>query len=121
MAFHIPHVQILGKNHCGDSLRTALKLRESFQYMVYLRDYADRVVASFPHQIQSEYYGVNRSVYFEGIILENFSALPLTEINSCKKPCSLHEVFHYFLSDDSKQDADTTTAHRNCLIELLKK
>ena len=23
MAFHIPHVQIMGKNHCGDSRRTA--------------------------------------------------------------------------------------------------
>ena len=26
-AFHIPHVQILGKNHCGESRRTAFKRR----------------------------------------------------------------------------------------------
>ena len=27
---------------------------------------------------------------------------------------------YYYLSDHSKQDAATTTVHRNCLIELLK-
>ena len=26
----------------------------------------------------------------------------------------------FFLSDDSKQDSATNTAHSNCLIELLK-
>ena len=29
-------------------------------------------------------------------------------------------MFHSFPPDDSKQDADTNTAHRNHLIELLK-
>ena len=28
LAFHIPHVQILGTNHCGDYLQTAFKRRE---------------------------------------------------------------------------------------------
>ena len=28
LAFHIPHVQILGTNHCGDSRRTAFKRRK---------------------------------------------------------------------------------------------
>ena len=28
LEFHIPHVQILGTNHCGDSRRTAFKRRE---------------------------------------------------------------------------------------------
>ena len=56
----------------------------------------------------------------EGIALENFSALPQTEINSSKKPCPHYAVFHSFLSDDSKQDADTTNTHSKFLIELLK-
>ena len=56
----------------------------------------------------------------EGIALEHFSELPQTEINSSTKPCPRHAVFQYFLSDDSKQDAATTTAHINRLIELLK-
>ena len=29
-------------------------------------------------------------------------------------------MFHYFLSDDRKQDAATTTTHSNSLIELKK-
>ena len=29
-------------------------------------------------------------------------------------------MFHYFLSDDSKQDSATTTAHSKHLIRLLK-
>ena len=28
LAFHIPHVQILGTNHCGDSHQTAFKCRD---------------------------------------------------------------------------------------------
>ena len=35
-------------------------------------------------------------MYIEGIELEHFSALPQTEINSHKKLCPRHAVFHYF-------------------------
>ena len=56
----------------------------------------------------------------EVISLEHFSALPQTEINSSTKPCPSHEVFHYFLSDDIKQDADTTNTQSKHLIDLLK-
>ena len=31
-----------------------------------------------------------------------------------------HAVFHYFLSDDSKQDAATNTSHSKRLISFLK-
>ena len=54
LAFYIPHVQIMGTSHCGDSLRTAFKSCEYFQDVLCRRDYYERVVASFPHQIQSE-------------------------------------------------------------------
>ena len=57
----------------------------------------------------------------EGIVLEHYSALPHTEINSSTKPCLRHTVFHSFLSDDSKQNAATTTAHSNSLIVLKTK
>ena len=82
-------------NHCGDYRQTEFKRHKSFQYLLCHRDYAERVVASFPHQRQSEYYGVNRYVSIEGIALEHFSALPQTEINSSTKPCPRHAVFHY--------------------------
>ena len=50
--------------------RTAFKRRELFQDVLCRRDYAERLVASFANQIQSEYYGGNRSVSIEGIALE---------------------------------------------------
>ena len=74
LAFHLPHVRILGKNHCGAMLCTAFKQSELFQDVLYHCDYSERVVAIFSHQIQSEYYGGNISVPIEGITLEHFSA-----------------------------------------------
>ena len=56
----------------------------------------------------------------EGIALEHFSSLPKADINTTTPSRQRHAVFHSFLSDDSKQDADTTTAHRKRLILLLK-
>ena len=58
-AFHLPYVHILGTNHCGEMQRTAFKQCELFQDVLYCRNYAQGVVASFAHQIQSEYYGGN--------------------------------------------------------------
>ena len=102
LAFHLPHVHILGTNHCGEMQRTAFKRRELYQDVLCRRDYADRVVASFANPIQSEYYGENRSVSIEGIALENFSAAPQSDINSYTLSCTRHVAFHYFLSEDSK-------------------
>ena len=65
-------------NHCGGSRQTAFKRHKPFQYVLCRRDYAERLVASFSHQIQSECYGGNRSVSIEGIVLEHFGALPQT-------------------------------------------
>ena len=61
------------------------------------------------------------SVSIEVISLEHFSAVPKTDINSTTPSPQRHAVFHYFLlSDDSKQDAATTTAYSKHLISLLK-
>ena len=54
LAFHLPHVLILGTNHGGEMRRTAFKQRTLFQYVLYRRDYDDRVVASFANKIQPE-------------------------------------------------------------------
>ena len=51
--FHLPHVCILGTNHCGAMQRTAFKRRELFQDFLCSRNYAERLVVSFAHQIQS--------------------------------------------------------------------
>ena len=91
-----------------------------FQDVLCPRDYAERVVASFANQIQSEYYGGNRYVSIEGIELGHFSSAPQADINSSTLSRPPHAVFHSFLYDDSKQDAATTTAHSKRLISFLK-
>ena len=98
LAFHLPHVRILGKNQCGELRRTAFKRRELFQDVLCRRDYAERVVASFANQIQSEYYGGNIYVSIEGIPLKHFSAAPQSDINSSSSsfPRPRHAVFHSF-------------------------
>ena len=102
LAFHLPHVRILGTNHCGELRRTDFKRSELFQDVLCCRDYTERVVSSFANQIQPEYFGGNRSVYIEGIALKDFSAAPQSDINSSSLPCPRHAVFQSFLSDDSK-------------------
>ena len=74
-----------------------LNAANHFKMCYVRRDYSEGLVASFSHQIQSKYDGVNRYVSIEGIILEHFSALPQTEINSSTKSCPRHAVFHSFL------------------------
>ena len=54
LAFHLPHVRILGTNHCGEMRRTSFKRRELFKDVLYHRDYAERVVARFANQTQSK-------------------------------------------------------------------
>ena len=64
--------------------------------MLCCRDYDERVVASFPHQIQSEYYSGNRSVSIEGIALKHYSTLTNSGINSSTKSFPRHAAFHSF-------------------------
>ena len=54
LSFHIPHVQIMGTNHFGESHWTVFKRRKSFQDVLFRRDCGERVVDSFSHQIRSE-------------------------------------------------------------------
>ena len=54
LAFHLPHVRILGTNHCGEMRGISFKGRGLFQDVMCRRKYADRVVASFANQIKSE-------------------------------------------------------------------
>ena len=55
----------------------------------------------------------------EGIALEHFSAGPQEDINSTTPSRPRHAVFHYFLSENSKQNSASTTAHSKRLISLL--
>ena len=96
LAFHLPHVRILGTNHCGEMRHTAFKRYELFQDVLCRCDYAERLVSGFSNKIQSEYYVGNISVSIEGIELEHFSTLPQADINSSTLSRPRHAVFHSF-------------------------
>ena len=83
---------------------------------MYSQDYAERVLASFAHQIQYEYYG-NQYVSIEGITLEHCSVKSSSYFNSFKH----HSVFQPFLLDNRKHDAVLKNVHSKQVIELLKK
>ena len=53
LAFCLPHVRILGTNHCGETRCTAFKKRELFQDVLCCCDYAEKVVTRFANKIQS--------------------------------------------------------------------
>ena len=60
---------IIGPYHCENMRQEAFKRCYYFQYVLCCHDYAERIVARFVHQIQSEYYGGNRYVSIEDIAL----------------------------------------------------
>ena len=43
-AFHLPHVHIVGTNHCGEMRRTAFNRCELFQDVLCRHDYDERVL-----------------------------------------------------------------------------
>ena len=55
LAFHLPHMHILGTNHFGEMRSTAFKHRDLFQDVLCRRDYDERAFSIFSHEIQSEY------------------------------------------------------------------
>ena len=72
LGFHFPHVIILGTHNCSKERRETLKRMIKQHDILCQSDYAERILSSFDHQIQSEYSDGNRSVSIEGIALENF-------------------------------------------------
>ena len=69
ITFQLPHVRILGTDHCGNTRRKAFSCSITKQDVFCRHDYAKIVVAIFAHQILSEYYGGNISMSIEGIVL----------------------------------------------------
>ena len=96
------------------------KYSEQSKDVICSRDYAERVVASFSHKIQSDYYGGNIYVSIERNTLEHFSALSKTGMNASTESFPLHTLFHFFFSDGSKQYATNITAHSKRFIVLIK-
>ena len=66
----MPSLSILG-THTYEKKPWAFLRRGSYQDVKFHSDYADRLVSSFANKIKYEYYYGNRSIYIEGIVLEN--------------------------------------------------
>jgi hypothetical protein len=107
-AYHRPHFQILGKSECG-ALRHLAFLSKA-QNIKTIRDYSERLNAAFDQEIQSEHFGNSRSLSIEGSAVEMV-------VNGLEGKSKLE--FHSHFSDKSSQDACTTMAHMEVLIEHL--
>ena len=53
LAFHLPHVHLIGTNNCGSTRCEEFKLCSANQDVLCQVNYSEIVVASFSHQIQS--------------------------------------------------------------------
>ena len=111
LQFHPPRVRILGNNNCGNTWCDEFKRISTNQDVLCHSYYAERLVAIFAHQIQSEYYGGNRYVSIEGIAMEHFIAPTHIETPGTPQARTFHSVFHSFLTGDNKQDSATNVAH----------
>ena len=109
-AYHRPHCQILGKSECG-TLRHLAFLSKATSIKT-IRDYSERLNATFDQEIQSEHFGNSRSLSIEGCAVE-------IVVNGLEGESKLE--FHSHFSDESRQDACTTMAHMEVLIEHLLK
>ena len=86
LAYHIPHVCILGTNHIGKTRREALEKGQSDYDVKLRRDYAERLTTALIHQIQSQHFGGKNTLSMEGIALEYIAS------NTGTEPCV--EFFH---------------------------
>ena len=85
---------MIGTHHCGNKIQEAFKRHSYFQDVFCHSYYVERVAYIFVHQTQSEYYGVNRSVFIEGINLEYFNATDKETYSSSSHKLTCHAVFH---------------------------
>jgi hypothetical protein len=113
-AYHLAHVKIVGTNHIGLTRREDLSMRHKKKDIKVQCDFADRLVAAFLTEIQSEHFGGNQTLSMEGLAMEYIDASSI--LNEQK---SLKGQFHSFLSDDSDQGAATTAAHTEKFLKLL--
>ena len=94
LAFHLLHICILGTNNCGKIHQKVFKYHRENQDVLCHCDYDEIVVASFSHQTKYEYYGINRSVSIESIVLEHFGVPAQTYTATIPHTRTFHAVFH---------------------------
>ena len=115
MEFYFPRMRILGTHNCGKERHDVFKLQFNLRCALFRRDYVDTVVSSFAHQINQNIM-VRLGLYLLKALPWNTSVLHTNKVNFLSSDNLLrHELFHYFLSCDVKQDTTTTVAHIKCI------
>ena len=107
LAFHFPHVIMLGKNYCGRMRKEAFE-KALFDIMER-RDYAERLAGLFDMELQQSHFGTTCSLSMEGCSVEYMNK---GEINM---------EFHTHFADKSDQNAASTHAHMEVLLDDLFK
>ena len=102
LALYFPHVPILGTHNCENSGLESFNHRVVYPDTLCCQYYAEYEVSSFAHQIQSEYYGRNISVFIDGIVLEQLSASDQETLSSSSYSCNRHALFHHFCQIKAK-------------------
>ena len=95
-------VHILGTHNCGKERFESFKRRIKQHGLLCWRDYSERILSRFAHQIQSEYYCGNCSVYIEGVSLDHSSASNQANSQLISETVSRQAVFCSFLLDYRK-------------------
>ena len=122
-ASHLAIVIILCKRCCGKQRQEAFE--SNIGDLKTIRDYAERLAAKFNLEIQEEHFGNGRNLSMEGSAILQYTKEAIDRLLSGSpladdfvKETALH--FHSHLSDNSQQDAATTNAHMEVLIQSLK-
>ena len=105
--YHIYNVKILSKPFCGAKRRTTFMRKPSS--LLTVRDYAERLSASFDLEIQSNHFGNGRSLSIEGCSVE-------LSMNNSISRLQIHSHF----SDDSRQDGSSTNPRMMKMMDQLK-
>jgi hypothetical protein len=121
LAYHIPHVIILSKNHCGN-MRWLIFEKYAHSIKTH-RDYAERLLAIFNLEIQSSHFGNGRSLSMEGSSVERYmkEELDLYESGEIASTSAMTRKmeFHSHFLDCSRQDCSTTHEHMSVLFNGL--
>jgi hypothetical protein len=121
LAYHLPHVIILSKNHCGAMRR--LIFEKFVRSIKTHRDYAERLLAIFDLEIQSSHFGNGRSLSMEGSSVETYLKEEIDLYLSGEIPSTADMTrkleFHSHFSDCSRQDCSTTHEHMSVLFKNL--
>ena len=118
LAFHLPHVTILGKNHCRKTRRKDFQRRQMFMNAKSICDYNEPIYFHFFNRNQSEYYGINIFLSKKGISLDHVKCKGNNSYNISGEYI-INLCNYSFIYDNIDQYCVTTYVHTKIRIEYI--